>query len=372
MDRIREIINTLDACVKNPKQAIIKHKELTSKGAVGVMPLYAPEEIIYAAGYLPIGLWGAQKEVSKARTYLPPFACSIMQTTMELQIEGAYDDLDAVVFSVPCDTLKCMSQKWKGKCPSIVFTHPQNRKLEGANSFLATEYRLLKEKLEKLLGVKISDEAINKSIEVYNENRRTMRKFTEIAAKHPNCIDPIDRHIIIISRWYMDKADHTKLVNELIDELTKQEEESFAGKKIVLTGIMTEPREILEIFKSEGFAVVADDLAQESRQFRNDVPEGDDPLLRLAKWWQDLEGCALATDVEKVRGKMLIDMVKDHQADAVIVCMMKFCDPEEFDYPIYFRELEEVGIRSLQIEVDLEMNSFEQIKTRVQSFAEML
>lgn len=48
-----------------------------------------------------------------------------MQTVMELQIGGTYDILDAVLFSVPCDTLKCLSQKWKGKSPVIVFTHPQ-------------------------------------------------------------------------------------------------------------------------------------------------------------------------------------------------------------------------------------------------------
>jgi lactoyl-CoA dehydratase subunit beta len=69
---------------------------------------------------------------------------------------------------------------------------------------------------------------------------------------------------------------------------------------------------------------------------------------------------------------MLMDMVKAYKADAVVVCMMKFCDPEEFDYPIYYRQFEEAGIKSLFIEIDLEPTSFEQTKTRVQSFSEML
>ncbi|MCY6485816.1 2-hydroxyacyl-CoA dehydratase family protein, partial [Clostridium aestuarii] len=118
--------------------------------------------------------------------------------------------------------------------------------------------------------------------------------------------------------------------------------------------------------------VVADDLAQESRQFRNDVPEGTDPLYRLAKWWQNFDGCSLATDAKKPRGPMLIDMVKKYNADAVVVCMMKFCDPEEFDYPIYYAQFEEAGIKSLYIEIDQETTSFEQVKTRVQSFSEMM
>lgn len=67
-----------------------------------------------------------------------------------------------------------------------------------------------------------------------------------------------------------------------------------------------------------------------------------------------------------------MDMVKKYNADAVVVCMMKFCDPEEFDYPIYYAQFEEAGIKSLYIEIDQESTSFEQIKTRVQSFGEML
>lgn len=372
MNRINEIVEILKEASKNPKKTVKEYKEKTGKGAIGVMPLYAPEELIHAAGYLPIGLWGAQKEVSKARIYLPPFACSIMQTNMELQIEGAYDNLDAVIFSVPCDTLKCMSQKWKGKSPVIVFTHPQNRKLNSANKFLETEYKLLKEKLENIIGFTIKDEDINRSIEIYNENRKTMREFSDLVAKYPHIIDPIIRHEVFKSRWFMEKSEHTKLVRELIDEITKMPIEKWDGKNVILTGIMIEPEEILKLLKDEKLAIVADDLAQESRQFRHDVPEGENPLLRLAKWWQNLEGCALATDTKKLRGQMLIDMAKKYDADAVLICMMKFCDPEEFDYPIYYREFEEAGIKNLLIEIDLEMTAFEQTKTRIQTLVETL
>ncbi len=50
--------------------------------------------------------------------------------------------------------------------------------------------------------------------------------------------------------------------------------------------------------------------------------------------------------------------------------MMKFCGPEEWDYPVYYRQFNEVGVKSLMIEIDQEANSFEQIRTRVQSLVE--
>ena len=133
---VKTLLEQFRTIAANPKKAVEDHKAETGKGAIGMMPVYAPEEMVNATGFLPVGLWGGNRPVSKARTYLPPFACSIMQQVMELECDGAYDILDAVVFSVPCDTLKCMSQKWKGSAPVLVFTHPQNRWLESANRFL--------------------------------------------------------------------------------------------------------------------------------------------------------------------------------------------------------------------------------------------
>ena len=372
MSRIDDIISQLDHIASHPGEATERHKRETGKGAVGILYAYGPEEIIHAAGYLPVGLWGANTTIAKARTYLLPFACSLMQSVMELQCNGAYDSLDAVLFCVPCDTLIGMSQIWKGKAPAITFTHPQNRKIDAANDYLAEEYGVVRSKLEKIFSTKISDAAIEHSIEVYNENRAIMRDFCDVAAKHPDIVDATRRHGVIKARFFMEKSKHTALVKELVTELRKQPVKPWQGKKVVLTGIMSEPVGVLDVIKKNGLAVVADNLAQESRQFRHDVPAGKTPLYRLARWWQDLDGCCLATNPLKPMGQLLIDLVKKYEADGVVVCMMKFCDPEEFDYPIYYPQLQQAGIPSVTIEVDLELTSFEQANTRLETFAELL
>lgn len=375
MRTAKEIINEFKAIADNPRKAMDDYKKETGKGAVGIMPVYCPEEIVHAAGYLPIGMWGAQKkQISKARTYLPPFACSIMQSVMELQLEGVYDDLEAVIFSVPCDTLKCMSQKWNRPVPAIVFTHPQNRKIakDAANVFAREEFNIVKEKLEDILDVHISNKAIKNSIAVYNENRAVCREFSDVAAEYAAVVTPSDRHAVIKARWFMEKSRHTALVKELIAALKSEPAPEFKGKKIIVTGIQVEPYDVLDIFQENGFAIVADDLAQETRNFRQDVPDDDDALMALARAWNEFDGCSLATDANKPKGQMIIDAVKKYGADAVVVCMMKFCDPEEFDYPILLQEFEAAGVKNLYIEVDQESTAFEQVKTRIQTFAEIL
>ena len=375
MRTAKEIINEFKAIADNPRKAMDDYKKETGKGAVGIMPVYCPEEIVHAAGYLPIGMWGAQKkQISKARTYLPPFACSIMQSVMELQLEGVYDDLEAVIFSVPCDTLKCMSQKWNRPVPAIVFTHPQNRKIakDAANVFAREEFNIVKEKLEDILDVHISNKAIKNSIAVYNENRAACREFSDVAAEYAAVVTPSDRHAVIKARWFMEKSRHTALVKELIAALKAEPAPEFKGKKIIVTGIQVEPYDVLDIFQENGFAIVADDLAQETRNFRQDVPDDDDALMALARAWNEFDGCSLATDANKPKGQMIIDAVKKYGADAVVVCMMKFCDPEEYDYPIINKMVTDAGIPTAYIEYNSQSVVDEQIRTRIQTFAEIL
>ena len=372
-EKIRSLLAEFKTIASHPEQAVADHLAQTGKGAIGMMPIYAPEELVHATGFLPVGLWGGSRPVAKARAYPPPFACTIMQQVMELECEGVYDGLAAVVFSVPCDTLKCMSQKWKGTSPVLVFTHPQNRGLEAANRFLEREYAILQEKLETITGVKITNAALENSIRIYNENRAAMREFSALAAQYPQVISAVDRHAVFKARLFLEKSRHTAMVRELMEAVRASEPQPWTGKRVVVTGILLEPDGLLELFDRLGLAIAADDLAQESRQVRVDVPDGDEaPLYRLARVWQNLYGCSVATDTKKHRGPMLQDMVRKTGADAVVVAMMKFCDPEEWDYPIYFKQLEAQGVPNLMIEVDQEASAFEQVHTRLQSLVETL
>ncbi len=162
------------------------------------------------------------------------------------------------------------------------------------------------------------------------------------------------------------------MLKELNEAIKAADKAPFNGKKVVVSGITLEPYDVLDIFEENGFAIVWDDLAQEGRNFRQDVAYDEDPLMALAKAWNAFDGCSLATDADKPKGGMLIDALKKYDADAVIVCMMKFCDPEEFDYPILLLQFEEAGVKHIQVEIDQESTSFEQLRTRIQTFAEVL
>jgi benzoyl-CoA reductase/2-hydroxyglutaryl-CoA dehydratase subunit BcrC/BadD/HgdB len=64
--------------------------------------------------------------------------------------------------------------------------------------------------------------------------------------------------------------------------------------------------------------------------------------------------------------------VKKHDADGVIVLMTKFCDPEEYDYPIMKKAFDKQEVPSIMIEIDQQMRNYEQARTMVQTFSDML
>ena len=375
MNLIQEIISTLERTANHPAKAVKASMKQTGKKAVGCFPYYTPDEIIYAAGLLPVGLWGGQTDVKLADKYLQSFCCSLMRINVEQGMKGMYNFLAAIVIPAYCDTMKCICDNWKVAVPQtylISMVYPQHRRIKAGMDYLVEEYKRVQAEIEKIAGRKILEKDLEESIAVYEDYRKTMREFTAIVGKYPKTLNAKTRHLVIKAAYFMDKKIYTVLIRELLEELKKVPSEKFDGIKVVITGILAETDALLDAFVQNHFVFVADDLAQESRQFRTSVRNEGTALEKLAYRIADHEGCSLLYDEAKSHGKILIDLVRENKADGIVVSMMKFCNPEEFDYPIYKKELEAAGIPVLYLEIEQKIDSSEQIRTRIQSFAEMI
>ena len=91
----------------------------------------------------------------------------------------------------------------------------------------------------------------------------------------------------------------------------------------------------------------------------------------LAEQWFLRQGCSLVHEKAPDRGNLLVEMAKKHGADGVAICLMRFCDVEEYDYPYVSQAVEAAGLICLNIEIDQGTQSHEQSRTKLQSFAEM-
>lgn len=376
MKKITDIIEELVIAGKNPEAAIREAMQSTGKKAIGCFPIYTPEEVVYAAGMLPVGMWGGQLRGNRSARYLQGFCCSIMRANTEQALAGKYDFLSGVMITSYCDTLKCIIEDWKVAVPHlnvIPVVYPQNRKIESGKIYFIEELKRIAGSLEEISGAEITNDKLEEAVDLYDEYRKEMQRFTDLAGKNNGLITPVNRHLIIKAGYFMDKAEYTEKIRTINDELQQMIQESSDNrKKIILTGLMAEPEGLLEIFEENGMTVVADDLAQESRQFRVIADKKNNPWERMADRISDQDGCSFLYDEKKSRCELLSDLKEKYEADAVIFCQMKFCDPEEFDYPLIKKHLENKNIPLLYLEIEQQMDSMEQIRTRVQGFAEML
>ncbi|WP_307977555.1 2-hydroxyacyl-CoA dehydratase family protein [uncultured Phascolarctobacterium sp.] len=368
-------IESLKQACQNPRAQLDKYLA-EGKKVIGCFEPYTPEELVHASGMIPLGLWGGQTDLKLVKSYLPPFACPIMQANLELGLNGTYKGLSGVIIPAICDTLRCMTQNWRfgvPDIPMIPIVYPQNRASTASTDYLISEYENVLVMLATITGQMMTEKALFRTIEIYNEHNAVMRDFTTLAVKHLDIITPAVRHAIMKSALFFEKSEHTAIVKEINESLKALPDYNFVGRKVILTGITGEPDAFLEILTKNKLAVVGDDLAQESRQFRTDIPiNGGGGLKRLALQWKNRTCCSLIHELGKPRGSLLRELCQQTQADGVINCLMKFCDPEEYDQPWLEADLNKAGYPCLTVEIDPLNTSFEQLHTRIQTFAEML
>src|SRR5688572_750405 len=73
--------------------------------AVACYPVWAPAEVIHAAGMLPLALLGGgtSVELTHADARFQSFVCSVAKSSLELGFQGLVRGVDGFVFSNICD-----------------------------------------------------------------------------------------------------------------------------------------------------------------------------------------------------------------------------------------------------------------------------
>ena len=376
---IETIVKEFAAVAADPKAQLKKHKA-EGKKCIGVMPYYAPEELVAAAGMIPFGMWGSNnKTISRAKEYCATFYCTIAQLDLEMLLDGTMDLLDGVITPTICDTLRPMSQNIRvamsEKLPCIFLAHPQNRRAEFGMKFCIDQYSHVKGELEKIAGAPITDEALSETIKLYNKSRAARREFVKLANDHCDVITPTKRSAVLKAAWFMDKAAYTEKLAALNAELAALSKCDWKGTKVVTSGIICDNPKLLEIFEENHIAIAADDVAHESRAFRVDAPETGDPMTALAQQFADQDFEVLLYDEESNknrRGEFVADLVKQSGAQGLVLFMQQFCDPEEMEYPYLKKALDAAKIPHIKLGVDQQMRDFGQARTAIQAFADVI
>jgi len=361
--------------------AVRKWKDAQSGGkAVAYFPVYAPVELIHAAGMLPVGLSGAgdRLDIQYADARFGSFICSIVKTTMEMGMTGHLQPFDAFLFSSICDSARNLSFVMKRNFPALYveFIHlPHNPSSPASGQFLAEEYRRILRGLEDLCGLKINDDEIRNSISIYNRSRALIREIYQLRARDPHLVRAWESYLLVKAGNVLPVEEHIKLLEDAIAKLRARENKKRDSIRIVVEGSFCEqpPLALLRMIEEAGCYVVADDFAIGQSWFESEVPTEGDPVLSLANSYNERAVySSVRHDSRRPRWLALPEKVKATNADAVLFLIAKFCEPAYFDYVPFKEELERAGVPHLQVEFEEKLFTFDRIRMEVETFVESL
>ncbi|MEE8472290.1 MAG: 2-hydroxyacyl-CoA dehydratase [Dehalococcoidia bacterium] len=350
-------------------------KDRTGGRVFGGMCTYVPEEIIYAAGILPVRVLGSHEPQDVSERHIYAMFCPFCRDVLAQGLLGRYDYLEGLIMSHTCMHLRQSFDSWVTHVGIDYFYYlfmPQLIRHRKARGYLTTEFTRFKENLEGWIGKKISNEEIDRAIEVHNTNRRLLRQIYELR-KSPNPpISGAECMELVVSSQLCDKAEHNGMLERLLKELPARQDLPPAGTRLMVIGGECDDQEAVRLVEASGANVVADDLCCGSRYFWNEVIPGEDRMSALAQGYLNKPPCPLK-DVthERIRFKYVLDMAREFNVQGVLQVMQKFCDPHEFDIPAMERFLKDNGIPSYSIELDVTM-PVGQLQTRTEAFLEML
>ena len=348
--------------------------------AIGYFPVYAPVEIIHAAGMLPVGLSGGgdRVDIQHADARFGSFICSIIKSTLEMGLRGHLAPLDGILFSSICDSARNLCFVMKRNFPEqyIDFLHlPHNPGSPASAEFLASEYRRLADTLREIGGREVTDAALRESIELFNRNREMIRRLCAICARQPQLLGAWETYVLVRAGYVLPVEEHNRMLADAFDQGSARTAKPRDFIRVVVEGAFCEqpPLDLIRLIENAGCFVVADDFLIGRNWFTEDVPVHGDPLQALAESYSERAVySSVRHDFREPRWEGLANKVRRTQADAVIFLIAKFCEPAYFDFVLHKKKLDRIGVPHLLLEFEEKQFTFDRVRTEVETFVESL
>ena len=368
LNELREIAGAAFAYLRN-------WKTNSGKKVLGYFCTNTPEEMIQAAGLLPVRILTSKESLSLASRHLQSYSCSLVQSSLESALRGDLDFLDGTVFPHTCDSIQRLSDIWAANLHlpfhwDIVL--PVKMYTESARAYLIQELRRFRSGLEGFIGRPITDEDLRAAIALFNENRALLKRIYLHRQRHPDQISAADFFSLIKTATFMPKEEHSASLRRITSGIENLSPQPPKGVRLFLAGSVCDHAQVYDLMDSSGAWIVGDDLCTGWRQFSEDVSPNGDPIEALADRLFRKVPCPCKHNPEKDRGEDLLRRVIDSGAQGVVFILLKFCDPHAFDFPYLKEILEKQKIPTLLLELDPGGIARGALETRIRAFVERL
>lgn len=349
-------------------------KKKTGGKVLGYFCTYVPEEIVYAAGVLPVRVLGSHEPQNVTEPHIFAMFCPFCRDVLAQGLRGRYDYLDGIMIAQSCLHVRQAYTSWDLHIPvefSYYLPMPHHVQSKRAVPFTRAEFEIFKTGLESWTGKEITDDDLKRGIDAVNRDRRLMKRVYELRKREEVPLTGLDAMHMVVSSQMIDKNEHARIVEETLKELENRSIGRPTGTRLMVLGSENDDVEFVEMVEGLDATIVQDDHCTGTRYFWDEVGNGTDPLTAIAERYVSRTPCPTKDWPERKRIDRVLRFAKDWNVAGAIIIQQKFCDPHELDIPAIRKALEEAGVKVLFLELDVTV-PVGQFKIRTEAFLEML
>ena len=371
LDKFREVNRNYPE-----NQQILDFKSQGGK-VFGWVCTYIPEELIQAAGGLPVRISGYQQEteMDDANAHLYIVSCSFSRSCLQMGLDGLYHHLDGIMAGSTCDGARRLFDHWRRyvKPPFSHIISVPRKVNEDTLELYYQEILGLKSSLEQYLGVRVTDEALEKSIGLYNKSRELLRRLYSLRRRPNPPITGAETLEVLNAGFRLPKETFNLWLEELLQKLEPKENGHQEKARIMLIGSVLNNPAFIKSIEDQGCQVVIDELCTSVRYWYDPViwREGEPPLKSVARRYLTNFPCARMFPSTE-RFSRIIDLVREYQVDGIVSENVRYCVPYAHDLPLLRDRIKELGVPLLALDIEYGTSGSGQIQTRVQAFLELI
>ncbi len=356
----------------------VKKIKEQDKPVIGIFCTYFPQELAVAMNAAVVSLCATSDEtIPAAEADLPKNLCPLIKSSYGF---GKTDKCpffyfsDLVVGETTCDGKKKMYEYMADFKPVHIMELP-NCPTENGVEMYKKEIIRMKEKLEEVFGVTITEEDIRRGIRVKNAERIALKNLYSIMKADPAPISGTDlMNTLVATTFNFEREKIPAQMEALIEKIKAEANPTEKKPRILITGCPMggATMKVVEAVEESGAVVVGFENCSGAKSVEENVDESNpDVYDALARKYVNI-GCSCMTPNDN-RIKLLNSMIDEYNVDGVVDMELQACHTYAVETLRIKRFVnDEKKIPYMNLETDYSQADVGQLKTRIAAFIEML
>jgi benzoyl-CoA reductase/2-hydroxyglutaryl-CoA dehydratase subunit BcrC/BadD/HgdB len=370
-----------------PRVRELERAQAEGRRVVGTLCVFAPAEVIRAAGAEVVRLCSGQHHgVHPANELLGDAGlCPCVKSTLGGRLSGA--DLfltlaDIIIAPASCDGKVKLGEILEDYLPVIMMNLPRVKTGDTTAKLWIEEVLYMMRELSRLTGVEVDKARLKEAIDTYNKAHRALARLDGLRRGERPPIWGRDALLVAQMALVDDIERWTAKVETLCDELeARTTSTQWVGTgdeaRVLLAGspIVWPNWKVPNIVEESGGVIVLDELCTGDRVLGDPVvvDEGTlrDMVRAVAERYFFPCTCPCFSPNDERESRML-NLVEEHRVEGVIYHALRGCHLGLLESTRLELALRRAGIPLLKIESEYDEGDVEQIRTRVEAFVEMI